>query len=171
MKKKLAIKNLGTDVLGDIRQLIESARGRVATYANAELTMLYWRIGARIRREILKSQRAEYGEEILPTLSAKLTPDYGEGFGKRNLLRMIKFAGAFTDERIVSTLSTQLSWSHFLEIIPISDKQIELLELSQSGIRVVEYMTELMPKALLEKKFHEAIKLARLKLENRTKEN
>jgi len=52
-----------------------------------------------------------------------------------------------------------------------SDERIELLELSKSGIRVAEYMTELMPKALLEKKFHDAIRLARLRLDHKGKES
>jgi predicted nuclease of restriction endonuclease-like (RecB) superfamily len=72
-------------VISDIRHLIESTRVRVATYANSELTMLYWHIGYRIRKEILNYKRAEYGSEIL------------------------------------STLSTKLSWSHFLEIMQISN--------------------------------------------------
>jgi len=116
-----AVTRAGCALLSDIRRLIESARKRVATYANTELTMLYWRVGLRIHQEILKEKRAEYGAEIVPTLSAQLAPEYGEGFGKRNLFRMIKFAGSFTDEKIVSTLSTQLSWSHFVEIIPMED--------------------------------------------------
>ena len=117
----VVVKSADAGVLSDIRRLIESVRGRVAVYANAEFTMLYWKVGERIRREILQEKRAEYGREIVPTLSAQLAPEYGEGFGKRNLFRMIKFAGSFTDERIVSTLSAQLSWSHFVEIISIED--------------------------------------------------
>lgn len=129
MKKKLAVKKTGVavvrsagiGVLDDIRGLIESARGRVAQNVNAELTMLYWKVGNRVRREILKERRAEYGQEILLTLSAKLVPDYGEGFKERNLARMIKFSEYFSKEEIVMTLSLQLSWSHFVEIIPVKD--------------------------------------------------
>src|SRR5262249_10860833 len=53
--------------------------------------------------------------------SAKLVPEFGEGFGVRNLARMTRFAEVFPDEQIVSTLSRQLSWSHFVEIIPLPD--------------------------------------------------
>ena len=113
------VKGIGVGLLDDIRKFIESTRGRVAIYANAELTMLYWKVGERIRREILKEKRAEYGQEILLTLSAKLVPDYGEGFKERNLARMIKFAEYFLDQKIVVTLSRQLSWSHFVEILPV----------------------------------------------------
>ena len=108
-----------TALLGEIRGLIEQARDFVAHTANSTLTMLYWKIGERIRREVLQEARAEYGEEILPTLSAKLEPFYGKGFGARNLARMIKFAEVFPDEPIVVTLSRQLGWSHFIELIPL----------------------------------------------------
>ncbi len=106
-------------LLTELRGLIESARQHVAQTANATLTMLYWHVGLRIQREVLKNERAEYGEEILPTLSAKLVRDYGQGFSARNLARMIQFAEAFPDENIVATLSQQLSWSHFVEILPL----------------------------------------------------
>jgi len=99
-------------LLGDIRCMIEETRSRVAVTVNAGLTLLYWRIGKRIAQEILKGKRAEYGQEIVPTLSAQLVPEFGTGFGTRNLFRMIKFAEIFPDEKTVSTLSTQLSWSH-----------------------------------------------------------
>lgn len=113
MKKKSVIKKAGVPVvkgahdgvLNDICQLIESARGRAAIYVNVELTLLYWKVGERIRRKVLKERRAEYGQEILLTLSAKLVPDYGEGFKDRNLARMINFAEYFSKEEIVVTLS------------------------------------------------------------------
>jgi len=106
-------------LLNDIRSLIETARQHVAQMAKATLTMLYWHVGQRIRNEVLKDGRAEYGEEILPTLSAKLVQDYGQGFSARNLARMVQFAEVFPDENIVVTLSRQLSWSHFIEILPL----------------------------------------------------
>jgi len=129
MKKKTVVRKTiipvakidGTGVLNDIRKLIESARGRVATYANAEITMLYWKVGERIRREILQEKRAEYGQEIVPTLSAQLVQDYGNNFEVKNLWRMMQFAEYFSKEEIVVTLSRQLSWSHFIEIIPVKD--------------------------------------------------
>ncbi|MFN7352722.1 MAG: YhcG family protein [Burkholderiales bacterium] len=106
-------------LLSELRGLIELARHHVAQTANSALTMLYWQMGRRIQREILAGQRAAYGEEILPTLSAKLVPDYGKGFSARNLARMIQFAEAFPDENIVATLSRELSWSHIVEILPL----------------------------------------------------
>jgi site-specific DNA-adenine methylase len=72
---------------------------------NSALVLLYWEVGQRIRRDILREKRAEYGEEILPTLSAKLVADFGNGFSARNLARMIRFAEVFPTREIVATLS------------------------------------------------------------------
>jgi hypothetical protein len=109
-------------LLSDIRHMIQETRSAVAVAVNAGLTILYSRIGKRIAQEILKGKRAEYGKEIVPTVSAQLVPEFGTGFGVRNLFRMIKFAEVFPDEKTVSTLSAQLSWSHFVEIIPLKDE-------------------------------------------------
>ena len=59
--------------------------------------------------------RAEYGKEILPTLSAKLVIEYGKGFSTRNLANMLKLYELFGDEAILQTLSAKLSWSHFVK--------------------------------------------------------
>jgi predicted nuclease of restriction endonuclease-like (RecB) superfamily len=113
-----AIQN-AAPLLGDLRQLIDEARRTAAAAVNISLTMLYWRIGKRIRDEVLGNERAEYGKEIMPTLSAELAPRYGRGFTEKNLHRMVQFAEAFQDEEIVATLWRQLSWSHFRELLPL----------------------------------------------------
>jgi predicted nuclease of restriction endonuclease-like (RecB) superfamily len=84
--------------------------------------MLCWKVGERIRKDILKEKRADYGERILPTLSAKLEVEFGQGFNEKSLRRMVQFAEIFCDEQIVATLSRQLGWSHFVEIIPLKDQ-------------------------------------------------
>src|SRR4030043_1005354 len=106
----------------DLRGLIIEARQDVARQVNSALVFLYWRVGKRIRQDILKEKRAEYGEEIVSTVSTQLVPEFGEGFSKRNLFRMIRFAEVFLDEKIVVTLSRQLGWSHFVEIIPLKNE-------------------------------------------------
>jgi predicted nuclease of restriction endonuclease-like (RecB) superfamily len=109
------------NLLGDIRHLIEAAREQTARAVNSTLVIIYWQIGKRIREDVLRNERAEYGQEIVQTLSAQLTAEYGQGFGRRSLFRMLQFAEYFADEGIVSALSTQLSWSHFVEILSIED--------------------------------------------------
>jgi len=108
-------------LLGDLRTLIESARVRVAVGVNAEMVLLYWDIGERIKREILKQERAAYGERVVNGISDQLTLHYGPGFTRANLFHMIHFAEAFPDRKIVYTLCRQLSWSHFRNIIYIDD--------------------------------------------------
>jgi predicted nuclease of restriction endonuclease-like (RecB) superfamily len=108
-------------LLGDIRELIEAARRHATAAVNSELTMLFWRIGHRIHTQVLSGQRAEYGEEILPTLAAQLVLDYGRSFAEKNLRRMVQFATTFSDEKIVVSLSRQLSWSHFVTLLPIKE--------------------------------------------------
>jgi predicted nuclease of restriction endonuclease-like (RecB) superfamily len=106
-------------LLTDLRALITSTRSGLATAVNAGLTLLYWRIGQRILQDVLEHQRADYGKQIVVTLSRQLSQDFGRGFEVANLRRMIQFATAFPDEEIVVTLSRQLSWSHFLALIPL----------------------------------------------------
>lgn len=106
-------------LLGDVRQLIQSARARVAQTINVELTLLHWHIGQRIARDVLGAERAEYGQQLVSTLSRQLTQEFGSGYAVSALSRMMRFAEVFPDIKIVATLSQQLSWSHFVEILPL----------------------------------------------------
>jgi predicted nuclease of restriction endonuclease-like (RecB) superfamily len=113
----------GTPVklLDDLRSLIRQTREGVAQAVNSALVLLYWQVGSLIRTEILNEKRASYGEEILSTLSKELTADFGKGYSWPNLSRMVRFAELFADREIVVSLSRQLGWSHFVEIIPLAD--------------------------------------------------
>jgi predicted nuclease of restriction endonuclease-like (RecB) superfamily len=111
-----------TALLADLRGLIESARQRVAAAVNSETTLLYWHIGERIKRELIGEGRAAYGEQIVSTLSRQLSAEYGRGFSRPSLFRMVRLAEVFPDREIVRTLSAHLSWSHFLEILPLDDQ-------------------------------------------------
>ena len=96
----------------ELRALIASSRQRLAGAVNAELTHLYWAVGQRLRTEVLGDARAGYGAKLLDQLGQQLANEFGRGFESRNLRRMVKFAEAFPDAAIVSTLSTKLSCSH-----------------------------------------------------------
>ncbi len=125
VEKKVGIavvKSVGVGVLDDIRHLIESARQQAASQVNECLTTMYWRVGKRIHEEILRGKRADYGEEIVHALSAQLQLEYGEGFSTKNLRHMIRFAEFFPDDKKVSALRRQLSWTHFKVIIYIEDR-------------------------------------------------
>ncbi|RMO08277.1 hypothetical protein ALQ47_02432 [Pseudomonas cichorii] len=109
------------ELLGEIRVLIEAARQRVVSAVNSELTMLYWRIGQRIHSQVLQGRRADYGEEVVSTVAAQLVHEYGSSFSVKNLRRMVQFATTFPDEQIVVSLKRQLSWTHFIALIPLKD--------------------------------------------------
>jgi uncharacterized protein DUF1016 len=98
----------------ELRALIAASRQRLAGAVNAELTRLYWTIGQRLATEVLGGERASYGAQLLDQLGQQLGHEFGRGFESRNLRRMVKFAQAFPEAAIVSTLSTQLSWSHWV---------------------------------------------------------
>ena len=109
-------------LVDDLRQIINQTRSRVAVNVNAELTLMYWHIGERINREVLGNERAEYGKQIVMTVSRQLQSEYGDkGFEPRTIRRMMQFASLFPDIKIVTPLVTQLSWTHFLLVMPIKD--------------------------------------------------
>ena len=109
-------------LIQDLRQIIEQARGHVAATANYELTMMYWHIGERINHEVLGNQRAEYGKQIVASVSRQLQQEYNiKGFDEKNIRRMMQFTSLFPDSQIVATVSRQLSWSHFVEVLPLKD--------------------------------------------------
>lgn len=127
MSKKRAIEKHhkiplpGSPILDELREMIQKTQEFVASTINSSITLLYWHIGDRIRREILQGGRAEYGKSIIPSLSHQLTLEYGNGFNKTNLHRMVKFSEVFPDKQIVASLTQQLTWTHLVILIPIQD--------------------------------------------------
>lgn len=121
MTKKQTPVQLADTLFHELRSLIEETRSSVAVTVNTALTMLYWRVGKRISKELLQGERAAYGAEILPTLSAKLLRDFGRGWSERNLAYMVRLAETFPDGDILQALSAKLSWSHFKAIIYLDD--------------------------------------------------
>jgi predicted nuclease of restriction endonuclease-like (RecB) superfamily len=160
----------------ELRELIVAARQQVAHAVNAGLTLAYWQIGERIRREVLNQKRAGYGREIVQTLSGKLTVEFGAGFGRRNLFNMVKFAELFPDFRIVQTLSAQLGWSHFTLLLRVDDPlalefYAEMARLERWSVRTLQEKinSQLFLRTALSKK-PEALaraELATLREENR----
>ena len=113
-----------TALLAGLRDLILQAREGVARAVDSGLTALYWHVGRRIRQDILKEKRAEYGAQIVAALGRQLETEFGCGFGEKNLRRMIRFAEVFPESEIVASLMRQLTWTHFIELMPL-DKPLE----------------------------------------------
>ena len=120
-KKAVEVAAPGARLLVDLRGMINEARVRAARSVDATLVTLYWRVGQRIREDILKQKRAAYGEEIVATLSQQLRIEFGRGFGRRNLFNMMRFAEVFPDSRIVQALTAQLGWTHFTLLLAVDD--------------------------------------------------
>lgn len=134
---------LAKGLLSEIIRLIESSRNRVAVLVNAEMTLLYWKIGNRINTEIGEQSRAEsYGKQIVATLCRQLAGEYGRSFSEKNLRRMMQFAERFPDEEIVVSLIRQLSWTHIIALIPIEDPlkrdfYIEMCKMDKWSVRTL----------------------------------
>lgn len=182
MTKKLSLQKVTKapskkgKILDDLRGMIEHARQTVASTVNASLTQLYWHIGNRIHGEILEEERAGYGEEIVATLSRQLMLEYGNGFAEKSLRRMIQFAEVFPDDQIVATLSRQLSWSHFVILIPLKDTLMrdfyaEMCRIEKWNVRTLREKVDSMlyERTALSKKPTSVVKaeLKKLKKENR----
>ncbi|OGU58496.1 MAG: cytoplasmic protein [Ignavibacteria bacterium GWF2_33_9] len=163
-KKSIITETAKLPLVNEIRQLIDKSRNHVAVVVNAEITMLYWNIGRKINLEILKEKRAEYGKQIVQTLSAQLTIEYGTSFSEKNLRRMMQFAEEFPDEQIVATLKRQLSWSHIKVLIPLNDVKrdfyIEMCKLERWSVRVLQERIQslLFERTAISKKPDETIK-------------
>lgn len=106
-------------VFNTIKELVVNSRSRVYSVVNTEMLNLYWNIGKIIMMIQEGDERAAYGETVLDKLSQKLTAEFGKGFSSRNLRTMRKFYLVFP---IWKTVSSKLSWSHYLEIIKIDEE-------------------------------------------------
>ena len=104
----------------ELRALIASSRQRLAGAVNAELTRLYWAVGERLRTEVLGGDdRAKYGDQLIKRVGDQLAQEFSHGFEAKNLRRMVQFAVAFPDTEKVASLMRQLSWTHFLQLLPV----------------------------------------------------
>jgi predicted nuclease of restriction endonuclease-like (RecB) superfamily len=122
-----------TGLHAELRTLITSSRQRLAGAVNAELTRLYWSVGQRLAADVLGGERAQYGSQLLDLLGQRLSQEFGRGFESRNLRRMVKFSQAFPSPQILSTLSTKLSWSHFVAIVALKTPEAQHFYASQAA--------------------------------------
>ena len=111
------------NLLNELSALIEQSKHKIAVAANSTLTILFWHVGKRINDEILQNERAEYGKRIIETIALQLENKYGRNFNEKNIRRMMRFSQEFSDFNILPPLSAKLSWSHFIELLPL--KSIE----------------------------------------------
>lgn len=110
----------------EISTLIQQSHVKVIAQVNSTMTLLFWQVGQQINEFILEHTRAEYGKQIVGTLSRQLTERFGRNFEEKNLRRMLQFAELFSASENVVTLSRHLSWSHFLVLLPLKTEEQRL---------------------------------------------
>ena len=103
----------------DIKNLVEQSRNRVYKTINNEMVDLHWNIGKMIVEKQDGNDRAKYGDLLIEEISKRLTKQFGKGFSIQNLRRMRQFYMCFP---IRSTISSELSISHYYELIRIKEK-------------------------------------------------
>ena len=106
----------------DISSTIDQCKHSVQRAVNDAMVMLYWTIGKYLVCNVLEDRKAEYGQKVVEELANKLTLNYGKRFEKTSLFRMIKFYREFPDNQLVAPLSQQVTWSHFVVLLPIEDE-------------------------------------------------
>ena len=108
-----------SDMINEIKDILQTARANVAQQVNTELLTTYWNIGRIIvEHEQNSKERAEYGQQTLKELSKILTKEFGKGFFVSNIQFMRRFYQTY---QIQQTVSVKLSWSHYCELLSISD--------------------------------------------------
>lgn len=109
------------ELISEIRSIIESARANAVRSVDFCRVQMYWQIGRRIVEEEQGGQaRAEYGKGLIKNLAKEIEPEYGSGFGQRQLERARQF---YIEFPIASTLRTQFNWSQYKLLIGIADKE------------------------------------------------
>jgi predicted nuclease of restriction endonuclease-like (RecB) superfamily len=125
--------NNGDKLFNEVLSMIEQSRRAMYSQASGRTVFLFWEIGKRFNENILENKRADYGKQIVSRVATQLTEKFGRGFEARNLRRMMQFAEQFPNFEIVSPAATQLSWSHFVEILPLKSHDAKLFYLSEAA--------------------------------------
>ncbi len=110
-----------TQLYTDVCRIIDDTRNRVAIYVNSEVCLTNWRVGKRIKEDVLFNKRAEYGKQIVKNLSARLTERYGKGWSEKTLRHCLRAAETFSENEIVSAVQRQFSWTSLKTVMYISD--------------------------------------------------
>ena len=138
------------ELIEELIILVGNTKNQVVSYANSSLTTLFWKIGNTVKLGILNNQRADYGKQIVVTVSRELVDKFGRNYEVKNLRRMIQFAEKYPQYENVVTLSRHLNWSHFLALIPIKDEKARgfyAKAIISSGLSVRELRKQISKKA------------------------
>jgi hypothetical protein len=119
--------NIDAHVIDDIRTIITRARNRAYQSINETLIRSNWEIGKRIvEEEQLGKQRADYGIQLIKSISQQLTTEFGSGYGVRNLAYFKQLYKYFPDWEILHTRVQNLTWTHLKSILRVTDAEARL---------------------------------------------
>ena len=117
-EKNVSLTNQET-FIGEIRTIIDNARSAAIRSVDFNRVQMYWNIGRRIvEEEQHGKERADYGTYLIKNLAKELEPEYGSGFGVRQLEQSRQFYRTYP---IANTLRSQLNWSQYRRLIQIED--------------------------------------------------
>lgn len=122
-------------LLAHLVGIVEEGRRVAAVQVNATLTMTYWLVGHAISVNTLRNGRADYGKQILATLSPELGARFGKGFEQSNLARMVRFARQFPDYAQVRGLAEQLSWSHVVDLLALKSQDAQVFYAQEAATK------------------------------------
>lgn len=104
----------------DIKEKIVNSRTKMLKQIDTTMVEVYWYVGKITSELYIKSSDGTYGKRIINALSKKLIKDFGNGFSEVSIRRMRRFYEYYP---IWSAVPTELSWSHFQELIRIDRKE------------------------------------------------
>lgn len=118
----------------EIKTMLSQARQKAYSAINSAMVEAYWNIGKRIVDEEQNgADRAEYGKQIIETISIELTREFGKGFSKRTVWEIRQFYSCFPEYEIMRTLFAQLSWSHFQRVLKVSNEKARMYYLQEAA--------------------------------------
>ncbi|NOR44342.1 MAG: DUF1016 family protein, partial [Candidatus Delongbacteria bacterium] len=132
----MKIKNSDNNFVADVKGILEQARNNAYRAINSAMVQAYWLVGKRIVEEEQKGkERAEYGKQIIKTLSKELTSKFGKGFSSRSIWEYRQFYFVFPDienmrttfaqseSTIMRTVFAQLNWSQIRLIMRLTNRK------------------------------------------------
>lgn len=108
-------------LFAELVEIIEKGQKQVAKNINQSVVLVYWYVGNKINNYLIANNGVKYAEQTINKVASELKRQYGSSFGLRNVRRMIQFSSEFSDFSKVSQLASQLTWSHFIELLPLSN--------------------------------------------------
>jgi len=111
----------GSRVAEEVFDMVEATRGEIVHAGTKNTPALYWRVGKRIKDATRGNTTSDKGTQILDRVAKVLTPTYGKEFSKSALKKMVNFCALFPDYEKVVSLSSDLNWEHFEQLLGIDD--------------------------------------------------